>query len=609
MGTADRQPKPKARARANGPALKAVEPSSAAVADSKTSACRILVAEDSPVTQDLLKLLLEQRGHIVDLAPDGEKALAALEAQRYDVVLMDFQLPKMDGLEVATRYRKNVPQNSGPRLVAITSDIKGLLSHAGSCENFDEVISKPFDLKDILEVVERRREDDQTLDAIPVQPMPAADSAGMAGPQERKYEFLRWPEDFNSDRLSARGMQASLADGRFDAIMLNEPVTVRDLSVIWTTKTLHLLPVIDMTGCLPNQADLDASKLNVEETGKLDRLIQSFQKRRAQLHSDLAYTDDIGEKIIGRMFVSGGSLELAYDAASKEYVSYNAILDFHSIEKEVKDLLAKGLLARTFFDRLHICDRCGSSHLNIREECANCGSTNLNEEAYLHHFKCAYQGPESDFHQDDDLVCPKCRKVLSHFSVDYDKPGSMMRCQSCGHATSEPRVGFVCMACQAHYDGDTIRTRDVFSYELTGRGNDFAAAGRVLLDGDNASLRFSELPLELIISMNAELRKYDADQTPFALLNISYRNAQEIENRDGLRLFMQARDLFLENLRNTVRKDDRIVKGRNYDFALLKGASPDETRSEIDGLRKETTETLSVDLGVHIDVFGPRDFK
>jgi len=607
--TADRQSKRKARPQAIEPTLKDVEPSSATIANSETSACRILVAEDSPVTQDLLKLLLEQRGHTVDLASDGEKALAALEAQRHDVVLINFQLPKMDGLEVAKEYRKSVPKNSGSRLVAITSDIKALLSHAESCEHLDEVISKPFDLKDILKIIERKRDEDDTPDTVPVQSMIAASSLRIAAPEERKYEFLRWPEDFSVDRLSARGMQASLADGRFDAIMLNEPVTVRDLSVIWTTKTLHLLPVIDMTGCLPNQADLDASKLNVEETGKLDLLIQSFQKRRARLHSDLAYTDDIGEKLIGRMFVSGGSLELRYDAASNEYVSYNAILDFCSIEKEVKDLLGKGLLARTFFDRFHICDRCGSSHLNIREECTNCGSTHLNEEAYLHHFKCAYQGPESDFHQDDDLICPKCRKVLSHFSVDYDKPGSMMRCQSCGHATSEPGVGFVCMACQAHYDGDTIRTRDVFSCELTDRGHDFAAAGRVLLDGDNASLRFSELPLELIISINAELKKYNADRTPFALLNISYRNAQEIENRDGLRLFMQARDLFLENLRSTVPKDDRIVKGRNYDFALLKGASPDETRSEIDDLRKETTETLSVDLGVHIDVFGPGDFK
>ena len=315
MAKANLKPKSKASARAAQPVSKKDAPTAKA-GNRSVPAQRILVAEDSPVTQDLLKLVLEQHGHTVDLVSDGEKALAALNAGSYDVALVDFHLPKLDGLEVAARFREKKANAAGPRFVAITADIKGLLGHTANCENFDDVIPKPLDLEEVLGVVERDCEKTEAPTAKTQQSVRATDSPRASALRSQTYELLRWPEDFNSERLSARGMHASLADGSFDAIMLNEPVTVRDLSVIWTTKTLHLLPVIDMTGSLPNQADLDGSKLRIDETDEIDRLVKSFHEQRSQLHSDLIYTDDIGEKLIGRMFVCGGSLTPHYDAAS-----------------------------------------------------------------------------------------------------------------------------------------------------------------------------------------------------------------------------------------------------------------------------------------------------
>ena len=147
--------KKKTRSRSkNDPlAVKESRDSPSAVPGSE-NAQRILVAEDSPVTQDLLKLVLEQRGHHVEVVADGEAALAELKANSYDVVLMDFHLPKMDGLEVAFQFHADTTIEHRPRFVAITSDIKGLLSHSSNCENFDEVIPKPFELEDILAAIE-----------------------------------------------------------------------------------------------------------------------------------------------------------------------------------------------------------------------------------------------------------------------------------------------------------------------------------------------------------------------------------------------------------------------------------------------------------------------
>ena len=67
-----------------------------------------MVAEDSPTTHEILKLLLTQRGHHVDIATDGEQALEALRLNRYDVALLDFHLPKMNGLRVASTVRSEL---------------------------------------------------------------------------------------------------------------------------------------------------------------------------------------------------------------------------------------------------------------------------------------------------------------------------------------------------------------------------------------------------------------------------------------------------------------------------------------------------------------------
>ena len=162
-------------------------------------------------------------------------------------------------------------------------------------------------------------------------------------------------------------------------------------------------------------------------------MIGDFHRRRARLHHDVLYADDLGVKLLGRMFVNAKPLSASYDPAVPGLTAYNAALDGAQVAQEAESLCGQGYLERTFFDRLHMCGACGSSRFNVREECGKCGSPHLREEAYLHHFTCAYQGPDSDFRQGDDLICPKCRKELSHYSVDYDRPGSALICEACRH--------------------------------------------------------------------------------------------------------------------------------------------------------------------------------
>lgn len=573
---------------------------------------KVLVAEDSSITSDLLKLLLNQRGHEVDIVTDGLQALAALREHDYDVALLDFRLPYMDGVQVASSIRKEADGRKLPRLIAITGDIEALLAHGENCENFDHVLPKPLDVYQVSKQVEEQA----AIGARPISSAPITFRRTTADLKPDKstffdslgYEFLSWPSDLGTTRLSARGIHATLGDPRFDAILIKEPAAAADLSSIWRQNALHLLPVIDLTGTLGVKADLDGSKLGARDTDELDRLIRRFHDQRARLHRDLLFAGNLGEKLLGRIFVSGHPLKAAYDAQSATLVSYNTILGGSPVAAEAEAMCEQQFLGRAFFERFHVCPRCESSRLNVREECPKCRSSDLTEKPYLHHFTCAHQGPESEFRRGNDLVCPKCRRELTSFSIDYDRPGAMMVCGSCGHAGSEPAIGFVCLDCRAHADGESCRTRDVFSYELTEEGIGLAQYGRSLLGDARQLLRFTELPLELVVALNSAAKRFNGEAIPFTLLNIIYQNEREIIAEHGARQFAQARDLFLENLRGALASTDVVVKGQSYDFALLRDVGPEQSKGEFDRLRQRAQGTVRVDLGAKLQAFGPEDF-
>jgi CheY-like chemotaxis protein len=115
----------------------------------------ILVADDAAINQLVARRMLERLGCQVDVASTGREALEALERQSYALVLMDVQMPEMDGLEAATLIRqREACSGQHTPIVAMTANAMigdGALARAAG---MDDYLSKPIRLAD-LEVVLR----------------------------------------------------------------------------------------------------------------------------------------------------------------------------------------------------------------------------------------------------------------------------------------------------------------------------------------------------------------------------------------------------------------------------------------------------------------------
>jgi signal transduction histidine kinase/DNA-binding response OmpR family regulator len=118
-----------------------------------TSSLRILLAEDNPVNQKVALLVLEKLGYRADVAANGLEAIAALEQQQYDAVLMDVQMPELDGLDAARRICARWPRESRPRIIAMTANAMAEDRDACFAAGMDDYVAKPIRPDALAEVL------------------------------------------------------------------------------------------------------------------------------------------------------------------------------------------------------------------------------------------------------------------------------------------------------------------------------------------------------------------------------------------------------------------------------------------------------------------------
>ncbi|HEX4809829.1 MAG TPA: response regulator [Bryobacteraceae bacterium] len=114
---------------------------------------RILMAEDNAINQRVGKLILQRAGFFIDLVSDGNEAFEAHRAKPYDLILMDCQMPTMDGFE-ATRLIRQLDQRQ-PVIIAVTAN--ALVGERERCitAGMDDYLSKPFQAEHLVAMVKK----------------------------------------------------------------------------------------------------------------------------------------------------------------------------------------------------------------------------------------------------------------------------------------------------------------------------------------------------------------------------------------------------------------------------------------------------------------------
>jgi CheY-like chemotaxis protein/HPt (histidine-containing phosphotransfer) domain-containing protein len=122
-----------------------------------SSSLRLLLAEDNAVNQKVALRILDQLGYRADVASDGLEALEALERQPYDVVLMDVQMPELDGLDASRRICERWPADVRPRIIAMTANAMPEDREACFAAGMDDYVAKPIRPNELAKALSRVR--------------------------------------------------------------------------------------------------------------------------------------------------------------------------------------------------------------------------------------------------------------------------------------------------------------------------------------------------------------------------------------------------------------------------------------------------------------------
>ena len=136
------------------PAVIGAAMQTAAVADA--GALRVLAAEDNDVNQLVLRTLLSQSGIEPTLVPDGAMAIEAWERETWDIILMDIQMPRMDGVQATREIRRREAETGRPRtpILAVTANAMVHQVAAYQAAGMDGVVSKPIELARLFAAIE-----------------------------------------------------------------------------------------------------------------------------------------------------------------------------------------------------------------------------------------------------------------------------------------------------------------------------------------------------------------------------------------------------------------------------------------------------------------------
>lgn len=284
---------------------------------------------------------------------------------------------------------------------------------------------------------------------------------------------------------------------------------------------------------------------------------------------------------------AGGTIEPAANPLAGRGYEYPA--SGKDVERDLQFLVEHSYLEARFFDRVSLCPKCRSHHLNVREICPGCRSSHLTSEGLLHHFRCGYVGIPSEFacSEDGSYVCPKCNRRMYHIGTEYDRLGKAFVCHGCARISDNPPIEAVCLACGQRTPADDLVSTEVFKYVLTSRGADAIHWGTFRSNEDDKPISIADAPVYrrtiFLEFLNHELKRLEHFKCGFSVLVVECVSA-EFDQRDN-----GPRSEWLKRLTGCLREIDRIGQLADSLYVVV---LPQTKKNKAEALRKTIADHL-----------------
>ncbi|WP_430910165.1 response regulator [Methylobacterium sp. sgz302541] len=283
--------------------------STAKTADAPGIGSRILLVEDDPGSQDLIRALCESRGDTVDVAADGFLGLRLLSERRHEVVLVDYHLPEMDGYALARLMRELGRPEGRLCLIGITADRHGLASRRGADTLFDAILVKPLEPRALFATLERLRRPEPAP-----APSPTDDPADMlwrrSGLPGRPRAILRPEPSAAEAEAVGQAFAVVSAPEEADIVLVSDEAGLAGLRDLRAEGAAWLLPAFDLTGRIGAACDGGFRVGDPNAWAALARTCLAFGERRAALPPAALASPEPKDRLAALMFVADRGLRL-----------------------------------------------------------------------------------------------------------------------------------------------------------------------------------------------------------------------------------------------------------------------------------------------------------
>lgn len=200
--------------------------------------------------------------------------------------------------------------------------------------------------------------------------------------------------------------------------------------------------------------------------GASDLLIGFFEPRELRMRAGIVPTDQLQrtDRAHSRAIESGGCVDEPefiipqFDADTMRFCLPGGPQQTSNLEQDPH-------VRRVALDKIIVCPECEALP-TFRPGCGTCGSAWLEREIRIHHYACAYVGPEREFVAESGLRCPKCRLTDLVAGSDFEQVKGCLRCADCAAVVAQPTMICHCLACHNRFMSEDGIVQSVYGYQI-----------------------------------------------------------------------------------------------------------------------------------------------